>query len=120
MAKTCAVAALIATIFCFSSFLNLAQATSETFFVEGKVYCDTCRVQFETKISQPLAGNLSQKNVFLLILLKLLGYYYVNHDFVTLSNCRNSTTCIHNYEFEWHNFVREFSQQCVIVSLKVY
>ncbi|KAK7857016.1 anther-specific protein lat52 [Quercus suber] len=56
MAKTCAVAALIATIFCFSPLLNLAQATSETFFVEGKVYCDTCRVQFETKISQPLAG----------------------------------------------------------------
>ncbi|XP_023886608.1 olee1-like protein [Quercus suber] len=57
MAKTCAVAALIATIFCFSPLLNLAQATSETFFVEGKVYCDTCRVQFETKISQPLADS---------------------------------------------------------------
>lgn len=72
MAKTCAVAALIATIFCFSSFLNLAQATSETFFVEGKVYCDTCRVQFETKISQPLAGNLSQKNVFLINFTKII------------------------------------------------
>ena len=61
MAKTFAVAVLIATVFCFST---LAQAT-DFFSVEGKVYCDTCRVQFETKISEPLAGINSLSQIFL-------------------------------------------------------
>ncbi|GLT48615.1 hypothetical protein SLA2020_222300 [Shorea laevis] len=56
MAKNSGVA-LFAVALCFSSLLSLALATTdEHFFVEGKVYCDTCRVQFETKLSEYLQG----------------------------------------------------------------
>ncbi|TQD76810.1 hypothetical protein C1H46_037643 [Malus baccata] len=57
MAKASGIAALFVTLSCFYS---LAYATSgadiETLFVEGKVYCDPCRVQFETRLSTPLDG----------------------------------------------------------------
>ncbi|KAM7507333.1 hypothetical protein LguiA_017786 [Lonicera macranthoides] len=45
-----------------SSLLLLAIAAlphchaAERFIIEGKIYCDTCRVQFETRISEPLEG----------------------------------------------------------------
>ncbi|XP_059444764.1 anther-specific protein LAT52-like [Corylus avellana] len=55
MAQALAVAALFATIFCLSISPSLAH-NSDTFSVEGKVYCDTCQVMFETKISEPIAG----------------------------------------------------------------
>lgn len=32
-------------------------ANVQNFIVQGKVYCDTCNVQFMTKISEPIAGN---------------------------------------------------------------
>ncbi|KAJ4821902.1 hypothetical protein Tsubulata_032190 [Turnera subulata] len=57
MAKSFAIAALVATALCFSSLLISANAKkSDTLFVEGRVYCDTCRVEFQTKLSEPLGG----------------------------------------------------------------
>ncbi|XVF88023.1 hypothetical protein PTKIN_Ptkin19aG0016100 [Pterospermum kingtungense] len=55
MAKA-SVVALISLAICLSSLLGLAYAAGDTFFVEGKVYCDTCRVEFETRISEPIKG----------------------------------------------------------------
>ncbi|KAF8409039.1 hypothetical protein HHK36_005111 [Tetracentron sinense] len=46
---------LLATALCFFSLLGFAHCHSNL-FVEGKVYCDTCRVQFETKLSKYLPG----------------------------------------------------------------
>ena len=60
MAKTYSVAVLIAaTALCMAALINVAEAGKEidtSLYVEGKVYCDTCRVQFETPISEYIAG----------------------------------------------------------------
>ncbi|XVF27501.1 hypothetical protein REPUB_Repub14bG0112800 [Reevesia pubescens] len=52
---------LASAALCFLSLLGIAHAEaltqgSEHFFVEGKVYCDNCRVQFVTKISKYMKG----------------------------------------------------------------
>ncbi|KAK8579281.1 hypothetical protein V6N13_142494 [Hibiscus sabdariffa] len=55
---------LLSLAICLSSLLCLV-ATPDKFIVEGKVYCDTCRVEFETKLSQPIKGafvNLQCRN----------------------------------------------------------
>ncbi|XVF78796.1 hypothetical protein PTKIN_Ptkin14bG0165900 [Pterospermum kingtungense] len=46
---------LVSLAICLSSFLSFCYA-DDPFFVEGKVYCDTCRVEFETRISEPIKG----------------------------------------------------------------
>ncbi|MBA0746722.1 hypothetical protein Gogos_009216 [Gossypium gossypioides] len=51
----------IIALFCFtifvSSSLNFVYgAENMTYVVVGHVYCDTCRVEFETKLSEPIAG----------------------------------------------------------------
>ncbi|KAK4798474.1 hypothetical protein SAY86_030800 [Trapa natans] len=46
---------LLASTACFLTLLRTAQADSR-FFVEGKVYCDTCRTQFVTRLSEYLDG----------------------------------------------------------------
>ncbi|TXG46985.1 hypothetical protein EZV62_026279 [Acer yangbiense] len=58
MAKTLStVAALIATAaLCFSALVGVAQATEQKLVVDGKVYCDTCRVKFETSLSEAVEG----------------------------------------------------------------
>ncbi|TXG66849.1 hypothetical protein EZV62_008124 [Acer yangbiense] len=65
MAKTLStVAALIAiAALCFSTLVGVAQATErklvvdeQKLVVEGKVYCDTCRVKFETTLSEVVEG----------------------------------------------------------------
>ncbi|KAK8579279.1 hypothetical protein V6N13_142492 [Hibiscus sabdariffa] len=47
---------------CISSCLDVASGRSvakpNKFMVVGHVYCDTCRVEFETKISQPIIGAI--------------------------------------------------------------
>ncbi|XP_021288288.1 olee1-like protein [Herrania umbratica] len=53
MAKASLIA-LVSLAICLSS-LSFAYA-DDTFFVQGKVYCDTCRVEFETRLSQPIKG----------------------------------------------------------------
>ncbi|KAK7302933.1 hypothetical protein RJT34_13830 [Clitoria ternatea] len=46
---------ILASAICFLSFLGSALAV-DRFVVEGKVYCDTCRIQFLTKLSEYLPG----------------------------------------------------------------
>ncbi|XP_027338151.1 olee1-like protein [Abrus precatorius] len=53
MAKSSTI--IIASALCFLSFLGSAYAR-DRFHVEGNVYCDTCRVQFLTRLSEPLEG----------------------------------------------------------------
>jgi len=63
MAKASLIA-LVSLAICLSSLLSFSYA-EDTFFVEGKVYCDTCRVEFETKLSEPIKGatvNLECRN----------------------------------------------------------
>ncbi|OAY54790.1 olee1-like protein [Manihot esculenta] len=55
MASTFTFTALVASALCFFSLLSNALAASGL-NVEGKVYCDTCRVEFETKISEMISG----------------------------------------------------------------
>ncbi|XP_019176533.1 PREDICTED: anther-specific protein LAT52-like [Ipomoea nil] len=55
MAK--ATIALVSAAICFLAFAGFAAGKpGEKFTVEGRVYCDNCRVQFETKISESLKG----------------------------------------------------------------
>ncbi|KAA0055757.1 olee1-like protein [Cucumis melo var. makuwa] len=42
---------ILISALCFVSLFHLA-SSKDQFFVEGKVYCDTCRVQFFTKVSK--------------------------------------------------------------------
>ncbi|GMJ13846.1 hypothetical protein like AT4G08685 [Hibiscus trionum] len=55
MAKASVIAILFFAV-CISSSLSLAYGRK--FTVEGRVYCDTCRVEFETKLSQPITGAI--------------------------------------------------------------
>ncbi|KAL3736125.1 hypothetical protein ACJRO7_025126 [Eucalyptus globulus] len=56
MARTLEAAALVATALCLSSLLGFAYG-HEKLDVVGKVFCDTCRVDFETKVSYGLADS---------------------------------------------------------------
>ncbi|KAE8699122.1 Anther-specific protein LAT52 [Hibiscus syriacus] len=47
--------AMVLMSVCISSLISFALAV-EKFKVVGKVYCDTCRVEFETKLSEPIPG----------------------------------------------------------------
>ncbi|CAK9328164.1 unnamed protein product [Citrullus colocynthis] len=47
---------MLLLVLCFLSLFNIASCSKDQFFVEGKVYCDTCRVQFFTKVSKFLEG----------------------------------------------------------------
>ncbi|CAL5405936.1 unnamed protein product [Camellia sinensis] len=51
MAKAVALLAL-----CVLAFATIAQSHEEVFNIEGKVYCDTCRVMFPTRVTQYLEG----------------------------------------------------------------
>ncbi|KAA8523991.1 hypothetical protein F0562_010578 [Nyssa sinensis] len=53
-------AVLVASALCILAFAGFAHCHDEVFTVEGKVYCDTCRLQFVTKFSQFLAGATVQ------------------------------------------------------------
>ncbi|KAG4149558.1 hypothetical protein ERO13_D05G341650v2 [Gossypium hirsutum] len=50
---------LVSLAICMSSSLSLvngAASDANKFTVLGHVYCDTCRVEFETSLSEPLPG----------------------------------------------------------------
>ncbi|CAH9147599.1 unnamed protein product [Cuscuta epithymum] len=53
---------LVISTLCFLAFASVIHCVPQKFNVEGKVYCDTCRVQFETRISQDLPGAIVQLN----------------------------------------------------------
>ncbi|RYQ82591.1 olee1-like protein [Arachis ipaensis] len=46
---------ILISFFCFLSLFGSAYS-NERFYIEGKVYCDTCRLQFITKLSEFLEG----------------------------------------------------------------
>lgn len=50
-------AILLLSALCIVALANFAHCHPEVVDVEGKVYCDTCRVQFETKLSENLEGT---------------------------------------------------------------
>ncbi|KAL5836847.1 hypothetical protein ACOSQ3_014016 [Xanthoceras sorbifolium] len=59
MAKTYTVAALVATVaLCLAAIVGVAHAEekNDSLIVEGKIYCDTCRVQFKTSLSESIEG----------------------------------------------------------------
>ncbi|KAI5662402.1 hypothetical protein M9H77_21725 [Catharanthus roseus] len=50
MAKAAALAV------CILALATFAHCHPEVFDIEGNVYCDPCRVEFETRLSSPIAG----------------------------------------------------------------
>jgi hypothetical protein len=58
MARSFAVVALIVSTFCFSCVLGARKAPSaDEFSIVGKIYCDPCHFQFESRLSKPIEGN---------------------------------------------------------------
>ncbi|KAG6594549.1 hypothetical protein SDJN03_11102, partial [Cucurbita argyrosperma subsp. sororia] len=55
MAKSSAAIILLSAL-CFLSFLDVTLSEKDRFFVDGRVYCDTCRIQIITRISTFLEG----------------------------------------------------------------
>ncbi|XP_052483530.1 anther-specific protein LAT52 [Gossypium raimondii] len=59
MEKTSILALVISLVICLiSSLLGFSHAKHGLLVVIGKVYCDTCRVEFETKLSQPINAKV--------------------------------------------------------------
>ncbi|XP_061372637.1 olee1-like protein [Gastrolobium bilobum] len=46
---------IVASTLCFLSFFGSAYCR-DRFFIEGSVYCDTCRTQFLTRVSEFMSG----------------------------------------------------------------
>ncbi|KAL4280707.1 hypothetical protein GQ457_03G024470 [Hibiscus cannabinus] len=57
MARASVIAILFFAV-CISSSLSLGYGAAKPrkFIIEGRVYCDTCRVEFETKLSESISG----------------------------------------------------------------
>ena len=55
MAKSQAII-LFVTALCFLSLIGISQCHDDRFFVEGQVYCDTCRAGFVTRVSEYIEG----------------------------------------------------------------
>ncbi|KAK9146247.1 hypothetical protein Sjap_006150 [Stephania japonica] len=55
MAKRCDLP-LIARVLCLLALFGYAHC-ADFFYVEGKVYCDTCRIAFETSVSEFIPGS---------------------------------------------------------------
>ncbi|PON41366.1 Pollen allergen Ole e 1 family [Parasponia andersonii] len=47
---------IFASALCFLSLLGFAYCETPRLFVEGKVYCDTCRTQFVTRVTEYMKG----------------------------------------------------------------
>ncbi|GMH27120.1 hypothetical protein Nepgr_028963 [Nepenthes gracilis] len=47
---------IVASALCFLSLVGISRCHSDRFFVEGQVYCDTCRIEFVTRVSEFLEG----------------------------------------------------------------
>lgn len=56
------VVALIASALCILALAGVAQSQQDEFVVKGQVYCDTCRVLFQTKLSKNVAGTYSSSS----------------------------------------------------------
>ncbi|KAJ1426125.1 Allergen Ole e 1, conserved site [Sesbania bispinosa] len=47
---------ILASALCFMTFFGSAYCLQDRFFIEGTVYCDTCRTQFLTRVSEFMPG----------------------------------------------------------------
>ncbi|KAL5081558.1 hypothetical protein RYX36_009979 [Vicia faba] len=59
MTRSFAIVVLIVSAFCFSSVLAARKVPAdcrEVFTVIGKIYCDPCHFEFESRLSKPLVG----------------------------------------------------------------
>ncbi|CAL5412350.1 unnamed protein product [Camellia sinensis] len=56
MANSFVTVTFFVSAFCVFSLVGAARYRPPHFFVEGQVYCDTCRTQFVTKVSQLMTG----------------------------------------------------------------
>ncbi|XP_074272356.1 pollen allergen Che a 1-like [Silene latifolia] len=67
MAKSQAILVFVAAAICLLSLAGVATATADNkFFVQGMVYCDTCRIQFMSRVSYMIEGatvKLECKNI---------------------------------------------------------
>lgn len=50
--------ALVSALCIVALVATVAHAHNQVFNVEGDVYCDPCRVQFQTELSEKLPGNI--------------------------------------------------------------
>lgn len=76
MEKSLTVMALFVSAMCFSFALARKTPANESFVVKGKIYCDPCRFEIETRLSSPLAGNNHWTHFFAFF---FIGNYR-NHD----------------------------------------
>ncbi|GAB2228453.1 hypothetical protein Droror1_Dr00010292 [Drosera rotundifolia] len=56
---------IVATL-SFVSLVGISQCDTDHFFVEGQVYCDTCRAEFITRVTEYLEGakvRLERRNI---------------------------------------------------------
>ncbi|KAL9257782.1 Pollen allergen Che a 1-like protein [Drosera capensis] len=56
MAKSQTTLVMIASLVYFLSLISFSQCHDDRFFVEGQVYCDTCRAEFVTRLTEFLEG----------------------------------------------------------------
>ncbi|KAI9085937.1 hypothetical protein K1719_032014 [Acacia pycnantha] len=56
MGKPSSLVILIVSVLCFSALLGFAHGDSNTYNIQGRIYCDPCRLQQETRTSIPLKG----------------------------------------------------------------
>ncbi|KAM7263205.1 hypothetical protein ACFE04_000888 [Oxalis oulophora] len=47
---------LLASAVCFLSLIGFTHCTDAHFFIEGQVYCDTCNIEFVTRVSKFISG----------------------------------------------------------------
>ncbi|XP_054811400.1 olee1-like protein [Prosopis cineraria] len=56
MGKPSSLVTLIVSTLCFSALLEFAHGDNGTYNIQGRIYCDPCRFQQETRSSIPLKG----------------------------------------------------------------
>lgn len=56
--RSSSTAAIAFFLFFFSSHLVKYSCAEKYLFVQGKVYCDTCRAAFETELTEYIDGKL--------------------------------------------------------------
>ncbi|XP_028755511.1 olee1-like protein [Neltuma alba] len=64
MGKPSSLVTLIVSALCFSALLGFAHGDNITYNIQGRIYCDPCRFQQETRSSLPLKeeGNVTYTN----------------------------------------------------------
>lgn len=76
----------LASALCFLSVLGSVYSDDDRFFVEGVVYCDTCRTQFITKLSEFLEGTFFFHSVSQTPLLWIIFFLLTINKFLLIIN----------------------------------